>query len=216
MRLFKYSGKLENTLSNLTKMKHISVDEYIMKSGKWQQTLNMLRELMVSLNMEETVKWGTPVYCIKGKNVVGIGSFKAYTGLWFYQGVFLNDRYKKLINASEEETRALRQWRFRSADEIEEDLDIIIEYVKEAIENSKKGKEIKPIKNKPFDVPEELKQAMKNNPDLKKSYNLLSHSKRRDYARYIDQAKRNETRSKRLDKCIPLILEGKGLMDQYK
>jgi len=197
-------------------MNKITVDEYIMKSGEWQQMLNMLRELMLALKMEETVKWGTPVYCVGGKNVVGIGSFKSYTGLWFYQGVFLEDRQNKLINASEEETRALRQWRFSSADEIEADLDLVISYVKEAIENAKSGKEIKPVRNKPFNLPGELIHAFKKDIDLKKSFNLLSHSKRRDYARYIDQAKRKETREKRLQKSIPLIREGKGLMDQYK
>ncbi len=197
-------------------MKKITVDAYILNSGAWQPVLNMLRELMLALDMEETVKWGTPVYCINGKNVVGIGFFKAYTGLWFYQGVFLEDKQGKLINASEEETRALRQWRFQSADEVEADLDLIISYVKEAIENARKGKEIKPIRNKPFQVPAELSDAMAKDPALHKSYHLLSHSKRRDYARYIDQAKRTETREKRLAKSIPLIKEGKGLMDQYK
>lgn len=197
-------------------MKKITVEQYILNSGTWQPPLNMLRELMLALDMEETVKWGSPVYCINGKNVVGIGFFKAYTGLWFYQGVFLEDRHDKLINASEEETRALRQWRFQSADEIEADLDLIIAYVKEAIENARKGKEIKPVRNKPFQIPAELKSAMEKDPALHKSYHLLSHSKRRDYAHFIDQAKRKETREKRLAKSIPLIMEGKGLMDQYK
>lgn len=197
-------------------MNKITVDEYILKSGTWQPSLNMLRELMLALDLEETVKWGTPVYCIGGKNVVGIASFKAYTGLWFYQGVFLEDRQGKLISASEGETKALRQWRFGSADEIEAELDLIIAYVKEAIENAKAGKEIKPQRNKPFDLPAELKVAFKADPELKKLFQLLSYSKRRDFARYIDQAKRPETRQKRIEKSIPLIREGKGLMDQYK
>lgn len=197
-------------------MQKITVDEYILKSGQWQQTLNMLRELLLSLGLEETVKWGGPVYCINGKNVVGIGSFKAYTGLWFHQGVFLKDRYSKLVSANEDTTRALRQWRFQSADEIEKELDHIIDYVKEAIENAKQGREIKPLKNKPFTIPSELKIAFTHDPGLKKSYNLLSHSKRRDIALYIDEAKRPETRQKRLEKSIPYIREGRGLMDQYR
>lgn len=197
-------------------MGKITVEEFILKSGQWQIPLNMLRELLLGLGMEETVKWGTPVYCVEGKNVVGIGSFKAYTGLWFYQGVFLEDRQKKLVNASEGETRALRQWRFESADQIEEELDTIIAYVKEAIENSKAGREVKPIKNKPFNMPAELTEALQKDHELKKRYDLLSYSKRRDFARYIDQAKRAETRLKRLEKSIPMIMEGIGLMDKYQ
>lgn len=197
-------------------MNQVTVDEYILNSGSWQASLNMLRELMLALDMEETVKWGTPVYCINGKNVLGMACFKAYTGLWFYQGVFLQDKHKRLVSASEDASRGMRQWRFQSADEIEADLDLIIAYVREAIENSRAGKEIKPQRNKPFDLPAELKDAFKTDPGLKKQYSLLSYSKRRDFARYIDQAKRPETRQRRLEKSVLLIREGRGLMDQYK
>lgn len=197
-------------------MNKVTVDEYILNSGTWQTSLNMLRELMLALDMEETVKWGTPVYCINGKNVVGMASFKAYTGLWFYQGIFLQDKHRRLVSASEDASGGMRQWRFQSADEVETDMDLIIAYVREAIENAREGKEIKPQRNKPFDLPAELKDAFKVDTDLKKQFNLLSHSKRRDFARYIDQAKRPETRQRRLDKSIMLIREGRGLMDQYK
>lgn len=196
-------------------MNKITVDEYILNSGQWQQALNMLREIMLALDMEETVKWGGPVYCVDGKNVLGFASFKAYTGMWFYQGVFLKDNHSKLISANENETRAMRQWRFSSADDIEKELDLIIEYVKEAIDNSKRGKEIKAIINKPFEIPVELSSAFKDDSELKKQFEMLSHSKRRDYSRYIAQAKQEQTRLKRLEKCIPLIREGKGLMDRY-
>jgi uncharacterized protein YdeI (YjbR/CyaY-like superfamily) len=197
-------------------MNKVTVDEYILKSGVWQPALNMLRELMRALEMEETVKWGIPVYCIDGKNVVSMASFKAYTGLWFYQGVFLEDPHGKLVSASEGSTRGMRQWRFQSADGIEAELDLIIAYVKEAIENARSGKEIKPRRNEPFTLPPELKEVFTADPELEKLYKVLSYSKRRDFARYIDQAKRPETRKKRLDKSLLLIREGKGLMDQYK
>jgi len=197
-------------------MNQVTVDEYILNSGAWQASLNMLRELMLALDMEETIKWGTPVYCINGKNVVGMACFKAYTGLWFYQGVFLQDKHNRLLSASEAASRGMRQWRFQSADEIVADLDLILAYLREAIENSREGKEIIPQRNKPFDLPAELKDTFKADTTLKKQFSLLSYSKRRDFARYIDQAKRPETRQRRLAKSIQLIREGRGLMDQYK
>lgn len=196
-------------------MKKISVDEYLLNNSKWQQALSMLREIMQGLGMEEDVKWGGPVYCIKGDNVIGIGAFKHHVALWFYQGVFLSDPLKILYTADEGSTRALRQWRFQSADEIEEHLEHIISYVREAIVNSEKGMKIKPLRNKPFEIPEDLKSAFTNDPELKKQYDLLSHTKQREYSLYIGQAKRAETRKKRLDQSIPLIREGIGLMDRY-
>jgi uncharacterized protein YdeI (YjbR/CyaY-like superfamily) len=197
-------------------VKIVSVDEYILNSGPWQESLNMLRELMLGLELEETVKWGTPVYCLDGKNVVGFANFKAYTGLWFYQGALLKDEQKKLFNAQEGKSNAIRQWRFSTADEIEEELDVLIAYVQEAMENTRQGKVFKAEKKKDFSIPEELMEAMQNDRFLKQAYDALSFSKRRDYAGYIGSGKKAETRKRRLDKCIPMIKDGKGFMDQYK
>ncbi len=69
--------------------------------------------------MKETIKWGAPVYTLDYKNIVGLGAFKSYVGLWFFQGALLNDEKKKLINAQEDKTKALRQWRFNSVKKIE-------------------------------------------------------------------------------------------------
>ena len=54
--------------------------------------------------------------------MIGIGACKSYSGIWFFNGVFLKDKQKKLINAQEGVTKALRQWRFSSVDEIEPEL----------------------------------------------------------------------------------------------
>ena len=51
---------------------------------------------------------------------------------------------------------------------------------------------------------------------LKECFGSLSKSKQRDYSEYITEAKRQETRLKRLDKIAPVILHGIGLNDKYK
>ena len=95
-----------------------SVDQYIVKKDKWQNELKVLRRLLNSTELEETVKWGSPCYTIKGKNVVSMGAFTEFVALWFFQGALLKDKNKVLINAQEGTTKALRQWRFFSVDEI--------------------------------------------------------------------------------------------------
>ena len=65
-------------------------------------------------------------------------------------------------------------------------------------------------------IPEELELAFGSNPSLKDSFEALSPSKRREYAEHIGGAKREETRQQRLQKVIPMILEGIGLSDKYK
>ena len=191
-----------------------SVDEYIEGHPEWQAALIKLREIMQTADLTETVKWGAPAYTIDGKNVVGLGAFKSYVGIWFFQGVFLKDPQKKLINAQEGKTKALRQWRFDAADDI--DPALVKAYVEEAIENQKAGKEMKPAKGKALIIPDELQQALDQSSVLKGKFNEFTLSNKRDFADYISTAKRAETRAKRLEKIIPMILENIGLNDKYK
>lgn len=190
-----------------------NVDEYISKNESWRDALNKLRQIILSTQLQETIKWGAPVYTFEGKNIVGLGAFKSYVGIWFFQGALLSDKHKKLVNAQEGKTKALRQWRFNSVEEIDDAA--ILEYLHEAIQNQKAGREIKPSK-KPLIIPVELHKAFDDNPKLKISFGKLGLSRQREFAEYIMEAKREETRMKRLYKVIPLILEQKGLNDRYR
>ena len=174
----------------------------------------LLRDILLETELEETVKWGAPCYTLKGKNVVGLTSFKAYTGLWFHQGVFLKDQQKKLINAQEGTTKALRQWRFTSIEDI--DVELVKQYVQEAIQNQREGKEIKPVRAKKIDIPEELKSELSQNNVLNEAFRSLTPGKQREYCEHIGSAKQEKTRLNRLEKAIPMILDGVGLNDKYK
>lgn len=191
-----------------------TVDDYISSHSHWQNALAKLRKILLSAELEETVKWGSPVYTFNGRNIIGLGAFKSYVGIWFFQGAFLKDEKKKLINAQKGKTKGLRQWRFHNVDEMSEDL--IRSYVLEAIENQKLGKEIKPAKGKPLIMPPELKSALDQNEVLQQHFNQLSLSCKREYAEYISEAKREATKARRIEKIIPLILEKAGLNDKYK
>lgn len=191
-----------------------TVDQYITNAKQWQPELVKLREILLSAKLNEEVKWGAPTYTHEGKNIAAIAAFKSYVGLWFYQGALLKDTRKKLINAQEGVTKALRQWRFTSMKEIDEKL--IKAYVKEAVQNQKEGKEIKPATNKPVIIPKELKASFKSNGSLHQSFLALSKGKQRDFAEYIHDAAKPETKAKRLEKIIPMISKGIGLNDKYK
>lgn len=191
-----------------------SVEEYIEANSNFSEALILLREIINSTELEETFKWSAPVYTLNGKNVLGLGAFKNHFGIWFFNGVFLKDE-KKLLSTAQEKTKALRQMRFESISEI--DKQSVLTYVKEAIGNQKLGKELKPEKKeKTVIVPNELNEAFKKNTLLKDAFQNLTPFKRREYAEYIDTAKRAETKQARLEKIIPMIFKGNGLNDKYK
>lgn len=191
----------------------IKVTAYIEKKAPWRKELEALREILLSLPVEETIKWGAPFYTSNGKNIVGMAAFKNYVGLWFIQGALLKDKQHKLINAQEGKTSAMRQWRFSSIDELDEQL--IKEYVLEAIDNQEQGKTIKP-KKKPLIIPELLQNALDSNSELKEHYEAFSLSHKREYADYISEAKRESTKIRRLEKVIAMILRKEGLHDKYR
>lgn len=193
-----------------------TVDEYILADEKWQQELTLLRNILNDSELEETIKWGAPSYGINGKNVIGMAAFKNHIAVWFYLGIFLKDPHKKLMNAQEKVTKANRQWRFVSLTEIEDNAVILKEYIEEAIENSKQGKEIKPTKYKEVVIPIELEEAFDKNHVLKEQFESLSKFKQREFAEHVGSAKQEATRLRRLQKVIPMIELGLGLNDKYR
>ena len=164
--------------------------------------------------MEETVKWGAPCYTHNGKNVVGIGAFKSYFGLCFYQGALLKDKQKMLISAQEGKTKALRQWRMQHKDDI--DAAVIKAYVQEAAKIVDKGKEIKADRGKAVVIPPQLKKAFQANKKAKACFDAMTKGKQREYSDYISDAKREETKLKRIDRILPMILKKVGLNDKYR
>lgn len=107
----------------------------------------------------------------------------------------------------------MRQWRFDSVEEVDESL--ILQYLQEAIQNQKDGKEVKPEK-KPLVIPDELAEALASDAHLSEVFDELSLTYKREYAEYILDAKRAETKTKRLEKIIPMIREGIGMNDKYR
>ncbi len=191
-----------------------SVDDYIANANNWQDELIRLREILCSTPLTEEVKWGAPCYTYAGKNVVGIGAFKSYVGLWFHQGALLKDDKKVLINAQEGKTRALRQWRMTRSSEIKPS--IIKRYVKEAIAHVDAGREIKARHAKTVDVPEELTNAMRKYKGATAAFRSLTPGRQREYSEYVASAKRDATKQSRIEKILPMIAAGIGLNDRYR
>lgn len=191
-----------------------TVEGFLAKHDRWKDALIKFREILLNTELQESIKWGIPVYSLHGKNVLGIGAFKSYVGLWFYQGAFLKDPQKLLINAQDGKTKAMRQLRFPSEQDI--DLAVVKSYINEAIQNQKAGKEMKPDIKKPLVIPTEMQTVLDSDAALKSSFENFTPGKQREFADYISEAKQKATKQRRTEKIIPMIREGKGLNDKYR
>ncbi len=183
------------------------------KINSWSKELDYLQQIIAKTELTETIKWGGPVYTINGKNVIGLGGFKNYFAIWFFNGVFLKDKKKVLVNAQEGVTKALRQWRFTDKNEIDEEL--ILAYINEAIANEIGGKSIKPTK-KAYPIDECLQKEFDDNQILATAFKKLSVSKQNDFLEYIFTAKQEKTKLARIEKIKPMIVANIGLNDKYK
>jgi len=194
------------------KVEHYYAEEHHYKNG-----IATLRDLVLKTELKETFKWMFPTYTLKNKNVLAICKFKNHFGIWFFNGVFLRDEKKVLENAQEGKTHAMRHWKFTSEDEI--DKIVVRAYMQEAIENQRKGIELRPTKKKKptkVEIPNELKEAFVKDSKIKEAFQKLTPYKQNEYSEYISGAKQEKTKISRLEKILPLILEGKGLNDRYR
>lgn len=191
-----------------------NADDFFNSDLHFKKELQTLRKLLLKSGLTETIKWGIPVYCYGKDNLVGCCEFKNHFGLWFYQGALLADFEKKLMNANEGTTKAMRQWRMNSLTDIDETL--ILQYIYESIENFKNGKKITATKHKPLLIPDELHQLLIHHPQLNSNFESFNLTRKREFCEYIESARRLETKLARLQKITALIQQGIGLNDKYR
>jgi uncharacterized protein YdeI (YjbR/CyaY-like superfamily) len=61
--------------------------------------------------------------------------------------------------------------------------------------------------------PEEFQQKLDAHPDFKAAFDALTAGRQRAYNLHFSAPKQSQTRVSRVEKCMPLILNGKGLND---
>ena len=183
------------------------------KVNHWAEELELLHGILAKTELVETVKWGGPTFTVNGKNVVGLGGFKHYFTIWFFNGVFLKDERQLLVNAQEGVTKKLRQWRFYKKEDVNEKL--VLDYVKEAIANEKAGKTIKPqLKERPVSVL--LEKELNADKTLRLAFDNFTPGRQKEFLEYVETAKREDTKLSRIEKIKPIILLNMGLNDKYK
>jgi len=196
-------------VDKIEKLESFYESEHPYKGG-----IALLREIALKTEAVEDFKWSIPVYTLDGKNVFGIGKFKSYFGVWFFNGVFLKDPKKVLENAQDGKTKGMRHWKFHDLEEVNEKA--VLAYMNEALENQKKGLEIKAEKTKEIEIPELLQSKLDSDSVLKSSFENFTPYKQKEFCEYIAEAKQEKTKLRRLEKILPMIKDGVGLNDGYR
>lgn len=188
------------------------VDQYISKAKSWKDEMTLLRTMLLSCKLDESIKWGQPCYAINNKNIVMIAPFKAHCDIAFFNGAALKDEKGLLVKAGVN-TQSARQMRFTNADEIVKLKSVIKSYVNEAIENEKQGVKPTPAEKAEPILVEELEAIFKKNTPFKKAFAALTPGRQRAYLIHFSGAKQAATRVARIEKYVDAILAGRGIND---
>jgi len=187
-------------------------DAVIGKEKKWQKEFMLLQKIALGCGLTETLKWGCPCYTHNNSNVVLIHGFKEYCAFLFFKGALLKDTNGILIQQTEN-VQAARQVRFTNAKEIATLSATLKTYIYQAIEVENAGMKVTLKKVTEFKMVDEFKKKLDKKPALKKAFEALTPGRQRGYLLHFSAAKQTATREARIEKCTPLILQGKGLND---
>jgi uncharacterized protein YdeI (YjbR/CyaY-like superfamily) len=188
------------------------VDFFFNKAKTWQEEFEKLRMIILDCGLTEELKWGCPCYTFERRNIVLIHGFKEYCALLFFKGALLNDANGILIQQTEN-VQAARQIRFTNVRQIVKLKPILKAYIHEAIEVEKAALKVNLKKTSEFKVPEEFQNKLDDTPALKTAFHALTPGRQRAYILYFSAPKQSKTRESRVEKCMPRILNGKGLND---
>jgi uncharacterized protein YdeI (YjbR/CyaY-like superfamily) len=193
-----------------------AVDFYFTKAKKWQEELAALRPIILGCGLTEELKWGVPCYTLENDKsshkIVLIHVFKDYCAVLFFKGALLKDAKGILIQQTEN-VQSARQLRFTDVSDIVALKSTIKAYINEAIAVEKAGLKVIKKETAEFAMPEEFQAKLDESSALKTAFDALTPGRQRGYLLHFAAAKQSKTRTARVEKYMPKILNGKGLLD---
>jgi len=191
--------------------KENKIEAFFQPNSRWAESLALLRELLLLSGLVEDFKWGKPAYTHNGEIVAMLFEFKESSAIGFYKGALLKDEAKILV-APGEHSQSMRMVKFTRADEVRALTQTLRAYIEEAIANEDAGQEIT-FTHKDAEMPEEFQAVLDDSPQVKLAFYSLTPGRQRAYLLYFADAKQSKTRTARIEKYLPRILDGKGMLD---
>lgn len=186
------------------------VDAFVSRAKAWQGVIRKLRSVLLEAGLDEALKWGKPCFSFEDKNIAIIQPFKLHCSLLFFKGALLEDTHG-LLRSQGENTQSALRLEFTSEDQVSKA--VLKSYVKQAIAVEKAGLKVDFKAKRELELPAELTQILKKNLKLAKAFDALTPGRQRGYVMHFTAAKQSQTRTARIEKCVPQILAGKGMND---
>ncbi len=194
------------------------VDEYIFQAPEFAiPILERIRNAFHAgcPDVEETIKWGVPYFEYKGL-LGGMAAFKQHVGFGFWKSKMLDDP-AGLFETGQGPKASMCNAHIRSVKDLPSQR-VLSSYVKAAAKLNDQGTKVpKQKSSRPtLEMPKEFKAALNKSPKAMSVFDGLPPSHRREYAEWIAEAKRTETRQRRIATAIEWLCEGKRRNWKYE
>jgi uncharacterized protein YdeI (YjbR/CyaY-like superfamily) len=176
---------------------------------KWQKETDQLRRIALECDLTEELKWGKPCFTFLKKNVAIVIPLKESCAFSFFKGALLKDP-KHILERIGEHTQAGRWIKFTSVREIAAVRSTLKYYLREAIELEESGAKVDLKRASEYPIPDELQRRLDDDAVLRRAFASLTPGRRKSYIFHISSAKQAKTRAARAEKCVPMILSGRG------
>jgi uncharacterized protein YdeI (YjbR/CyaY-like superfamily) len=194
------------------------IDEYISKSPAYAKSILIyFRELIHEAcpRVEETIKWGFPHFEYKGI-LCSFAAFKNHCTFHFWKADILPDPDGILKPVGESGMGSLGK--ITSLDDLPSQR-IFKKYLKAACKLNDEGIKVEKKKAPALtnqEIPDYFLKALNKNKTAAGHFNSFSNSKKKDYITWLNDAKTEATRDKRLETAIEWISEGKSRNWKYE
>lgn len=191
------------------------IDAYIARQADFARPI--LEHLRAAVHdacpdAEETLKWSMPTFMYKGQILASMAAFKAHATFGFW-------RAKEVVGETGAERDAMGQFgRLASLDDLPPP-DMLAALIRKAVAVADSGaKAPRPVKHpKPaLDTPDDLAAALAGNAAARATFDGFPPSCRREYVEWVVDAKRPETRAKRIAQAVEWMAEGKRRNWKYE
>jgi hypothetical protein len=186
------------------------VDAYINKAAEFAKPiLNEIRSRVHQACPDciETIKWSTPAFDYKGP-MCGMAAFKAHCMFGFWKAPLVlggsnpHRRFRNLRSVADLPSKKEMAALIHKAMALNDDGVVVARAARE--------------KKAPARVPADLASALAKNKNARTAFTAFSPSHKREYVEWITEAKREETRSKRVQTAVKWISEGKSRNWKYQ
>lgn len=192
------------------------IDAYIANAAPFAQPiLARMRELVHAAcpDVEETMKWSMPTFVHAGGILAGMAAFKQHAsfGYWKHALVLGEDAPRDGMG-SYGKLASLRDLPPKKQ---------ILADIRKAMQLNETGAKAPAARKAaspktPAAMPEDMAGALKRNKAAKAAFDAFPPGAQREYVDWIVEAKRPETRQKRLAQAVEWIAEGKRRHWKYE